>query len=71
MSISNILVLVSSVRQPLEKFSQNIYFVRSCLHCFHNDFRRINSGKYVYNYRVELIFRLLKGILHKNSMSES
>ena len=36
-----------------------------------NNFRRINSGKYVYNYHVALIFRLSKGILHEHSMSES
>ena len=64
-------VLVSSMRQPLEKFSQNIYFMRSCLHCLYNDFRRINLGKYVYNYRVAFIFRLSKGIFHKHSISES
>ena len=37
------------MRQPLEKFSQNIYFVRSYLHCYHNDVWRNNSGGYVFS----------------------
>ena len=64
-------VLVSCVRQPVQTFSQNIYFLRSWLHYFHNDFRKFNSGKYIYYYCVALIFRLFKGILHKHSRSKS